>query len=153
MSNNKKIRSFGKSFERIALRWFIWIPAAFFVIGRSAFGQTVFIDHVSVVDIVGKKILSDHSIQVVGERIFSISPTTKRAQADNDKVVDATGLFAYPSLFDSHIHLNEPERESLAMVANGVLYARDMGGQTAKRIALKGRAKRGELNGLQLSVT
>ena len=153
MSNNKKFRSLWESFEHIALRWFIRIPAAFFAIGQSAFGQTIFIDHVSVVDIVGNRILSDHSIQVAGERIVSIAPTTKRAQADTDKVVDATGLFAYPSLFDSHIHLNEPERESLAMVANGVLYARDMGGQTAKRIALKGRAKRGELNGLQLSVT
>ncbi len=131
----------------------ILVPCSVFFVGQICSGQSVTIEHVSVVDIVGKRILSDQTIQVVDGRILSLESSSEKKRSTQSQIIDATGLFAYPSLFDSHVHLNEPERDSLAMIANGVLYARDMGGQTTKRVMLKQRATRGELNGLQLAVT
>jgi pimeloyl-ACP methyl ester carboxylesterase len=124
-----------------------------FCMVQVANGQSLVIEHVAIVDVQEKRILQDHFIEIVDGRISSMGPMTKPLAENQQTRIDASGQFAYPSLFDCHVHLNEPERDSLLMIANGVLFARDMGGTTAKRLALRAKARRGDLHGLGLSVT
>lgn len=47
---------------------------------------------------------------------------------DGATIVDASGKFLIPGLWDMHAHIRDPEREFPMLIANGVLGVRDMGG-------------------------
>ena len=61
---------------------------------------------------------------IEGGRIAAIGPDlTPPAGA---QVVDATGKFAIPGLWDMHAHLNHPEQDLAVMVAHGITGVREM---------------------------
>ena len=82
-------------------------------------------------------------IQIQGSQITSVQPAVKRATltesvlnkaiAENTKIIDASGLYALPGLWDMHTHLTfEPalkDRISSLFVANGITSVRDLGGK------------------------
>lgn len=95
----------------------------------------------------GTKILSD--IFIEGERIVDIQP---RAGGDvglgyrdkDAKIIDATGLFAIPGLWDMHVHMNylvalPSDWMSPLFIAQGVTSVRDMGGDLDNLLALRQR--------------
>jgi hypothetical protein len=111
------------------------------------------IQAVTIIDVGRGTVVPNQSIRMSDGKIVAIQLSSEMARQPSDLVFEANGLFAYPSLIDSHIHLNEPGRESIMMVASGVLFARDMGGDTDKKIALRKKGELGQLNGLRLIVT
>ena len=68
----------------------------------------------------------DQSVRVEGGQIVEVS------QSDADQavtVIDASGAFIVPALWDMHVHLTDAKEIVLpVLVANGVLGVRDMGG-------------------------
>jgi hypothetical protein len=57
-----------------------------------------------------------------------------------------------PGLFDTHVHLTDPAVHGPAMVANGVLFARDLGSATAGALTLRAQFASGERLGPELAV-
>lgn len=102
-------------------------------------------------DVRGGRALPGRTVVVSGEKIERVGLAGKVPIPPGALVVRGAGRFLMPGLFDSHVHLNNPERESRMLIANGVTFVRDMGGATAERIAERERARRGELCGLEMA--
>ena len=96
--------------------------------GFSASSSLVF-THSTVVDVRTGHILSDQTIVITGDRITALSPHAG-IPADSE-IVDATGKFVIPGLWDMHAHAlwsnDQVERMFSMFLANGVTAIRDMG--------------------------
>jgi imidazolonepropionase-like amidohydrolase len=90
------------------------------------------LQHANVVD--AGKLRRDVTIVVDGDRIASLGGALpERAQTVDARpaaqIVDASGLFVIPGLWDMHVHLSFAGQQSLLdLVASGVTGVRDMGG-------------------------
>jgi hypothetical protein len=97
--------------------------------------------HVTVIDATGRPALPSRTVIVAGNRIQAIGETGRLRTPRGAKVVDATGKFMIPGLWDMHVHFRGgaasiPGNEfwlSL-FVANGVTGVREMGGDIAATV-------------------
>lgn len=113
--------------------------------------RPVVISRVTVINVRAGRALPNQTVVVSGERIQRVGPAGTVKTPPGALVINGQGGFLLPGLFDSHVHLNNADRESRMLVANGVTFVRDMGGGTADRIAERQRARRGELCGLEMA--
>ena len=91
--------------------------------------------HVSIVNPTGKPTQTDMTVVVRGNRIAAIGHTAELKLPKDARVVDASGKFMIPGLWDMHVHmifgdwLPKDEKVILPLfVANGITGVRDMGG-------------------------
>jgi imidazolonepropionase-like amidohydrolase len=85
--------------------------------------------HATVIDATGADTHSDMVIIVTGETITEIGKFGKIEFPKNSQVIDATGKFLIPGLWDMHVHLTKAGENTLPLfIANGVTSVRDMGG-------------------------
>jgi imidazolonepropionase-like amidohydrolase len=68
-------------------------------------------------------------------------------------VVDGRGLYLMPGLFDAHVHYVDRVTFGPLMIANGVLFVRDMGNPTADIVALRDSLRSGAVFGPEMVVT
>jgi imidazolonepropionase-like amidohydrolase len=88
--------------------------------------QTTSILHANVVDVTDGRILSNQTINIDGSTVRSVTPNGP--PLTGARVIDATGRFVIPGLWDMHGHLEYTGASSLQLyVANGVTGLRDMG--------------------------
>jgi len=92
---------------------------------------------VTVIDTVDAKPKTDMTVIVKGNRITSIGKSSKIRVPKNAQVIDASGKFLIPGLWDMHTHLSfyadmkQPQPPLTAfpvLIANGVTGVRDLGG-------------------------
>ena len=89
-------------------------------------GQLAF-EHVSIVDLATGSVLPDMLVVVDAGRIASITDAKAAGAQPGATVVDATGKYMIPGLWDMHVHTTD--RSYLPQfVAHGVTGVRDMGG-------------------------
>src|SRR5690349_20795933 len=93
------------------------------------------INHVNLIDATGKPAQAEMTVIVAGNRIQTIARTDKVDIPVGAEIIDATGKYLIPGLWDSHIHLTiaagqEVTRNLFApsLVAYGVTTVREMGG-------------------------
>jgi imidazolonepropionase-like amidohydrolase len=79
----------------------------------------------TLIDVTGKSPRSSVDIVIQNERIVDIATAGRPRPADG-QVIDVSGAFVIPGLWDMHVHL-QPYAPPL-LVANGVTTVRDMGG-------------------------
>lgn len=87
--------------------------------------------HLTVIDGTGAPAQTDMTAVVTDRRIADLSPSTRVRVPPNAQVIDGTGKFLAPGLWDMHVHTlraSETERFFRLFVANGVTGVRDMGG-------------------------
>jgi amidohydrolase family protein len=85
--------------------------------------------HAMVIDATGADAQSDMVVIVTGETITEIGKFGKIEFPKNSQVIDATGKFLIPGLWDMHVHLTKIGENALPLfIANGVTSVRDMGG-------------------------
>ena len=83
--------------------------------------------HVSLIDVTGGPTRRDTTVLINGDRISAIGESAKLSVPAGAKVVDATGRFLIPGLWDMHVHWYI--RDSLTLfTANGVTSVRQMFG-------------------------
>ncbi len=111
------------------------IGLAFKTSFASAADVPLILNHVSVIDVTTGAIQPDTAISIIGDRIVDIVPSAKLRAPKKALVIDATGKFVIPGLWDMHVHtifgdwLPKDEKIILPLfVANGVTGVRDMGG-------------------------
>jgi imidazolonepropionase-like amidohydrolase len=98
---------------------------------QLAWAQPLVIKRVTVIDATGKPAQPDMTVVIAGDRIAEISPGTKAKIPNGAQVVDGTGKFLIPGLWDMHAHSAANARTTwsyLLYLANGVVGVRDMNG-------------------------
>ena len=92
--------------------------------------KRLFITHVTIIDVTGAPVQSDMTVVIEGNRISQIGPSTKLRVPDDAQVVDATGKFLIPGLWDMHVHSLKvsPRFTHPLSIAAGVTGVREMWG-------------------------
>jgi imidazolonepropionase-like amidohydrolase len=96
----------------------------------AAQAKPVVFTRVTVIDMVDAKPETGMTVVVEGNRIASIGKAGKIRIPKNAQVIDASGKFLIPGLWDMHVHALRPERVDYffrLFIANGVTGVRDMG--------------------------
>jgi imidazolonepropionase-like amidohydrolase len=83
--------------------------------------------HVTVIDATGAPAQADVTVVIMGERITTLGRSVDVQPPDNAEIVDATGKFLIPGLWDMHVHWEEKDYMPL-FIANGVTGIRIMWG-------------------------
>ena len=89
--------------------------------------RSLILTHVTVIDATGSPAKSDMSVVIRNHRITALGTTNAALPADAE-VVDATGKFLIPGLWDMHVHTGRGDIFLPLYIANGVTGVRDMGG-------------------------
>jgi len=115
--------------------------------------------HVTVIDVTGGPPKLDMTVVIAGGRIVLLDASAKLTPSEGAQVIDATGKFLIPGLWDMHIHLDDPEiwpthvsreqkeRVFPLLIANGVTGVRDMGGSLEQLQQWKQKVTLGQMLG------
>ena len=106
--------------------------------------------HVTVVDVRAGTTKPDQTVVIRGRRIVSVGDAGATGVSSGARVIDGTGKYVIPGLWDMHVHLDSTDLP--ALVAFGITGARDMGGDLEQVLAWRRRIGAGELLGPRLVV-
>lgn len=116
--------------------------------------------HVTVIDPAGGGVQADMTVVVEGDRIVEVRPFSSGMPRAGAQIVDATGKFLIPGLWDMHIHTHFGDwvpggREVTLplLLANGVTGARDMGSDLEPILKAREDVAGGRLVGPRLVVS
>ena len=98
---------------------------------KPASGATLAIVHVNVIDMTGAPPMADRTVLVAGDRITRIAPADQVDVPAGARILDGTGRWLIPGLWDMHAHTSRPERDLPLYLANGITGIRDMGGEAS----------------------
>jgi imidazolonepropionase-like amidohydrolase len=90
--------------------------------------KALILTHVTVIDVTGSPPKPDMGVVIRDHRIAAISRTSAVVPPEDAEIVDATGKFLIPGLWDMHVHTGRKDFFLPLYVANGVTGVRDMGG-------------------------
>lgn len=117
--------------EILALLILILLPTSLVAQSKlTAESQPVVFNRVTVIDMTGAPPKPNMTVVVVGNHISAIGKTGKVRLPKNAQIIDASGKFLIPGLWDMHIHSGgyENGRKSFPLlIANGITGVRDMG--------------------------
>lgn len=97
--------------------------------GPSPTPPSLVFTHVTVIDTTGANAKPDMTVVIIGERIREIANSETIRPPKNAEIVDATGKFLIPGLWDMHVHWYDKNYLPL-FIANGVTGVRQMFGAT-----------------------
>jgi hypothetical protein len=101
-------------------------PAA--VTSPSSVGGAIYITHVTVIDTETGKEAQDRTVVISGERISEVRDGKAVKLPEGVKVVDGTGKYLIPGLWDMHVHVWDYDSTFPLFLANGVTGVREMFG-------------------------
>jgi imidazolonepropionase-like amidohydrolase len=91
------------------------------------------ITHVTVIDASGAPAKPEMTVVITNSRIAALGKTGEVRLPKDARVLDASGKFLIPGLWDMHGHLTFPTENALALlIENGITGVRDMGGDLEK---------------------
>jgi hypothetical protein len=93
----------------------------------SSTPQSLVFTHVTVIDTTGANTKPDMTVVIIGDRIRDIANSEAIRPPKNAEIVDATGKFLIPGLWDMHVHWYDKDYLPL-FIANGVTGVRQMFG-------------------------
>jgi Amidohydrolase family len=85
--------------------------------------------HVTIIDVTVGELRRDTTVVITGDRISAIGPSATTSVPTDAKVIDATGQFLIPGLWDMHVHWYVRDTFTL-FTANGVTGVRQMFGNS-----------------------
>jgi imidazolonepropionase-like amidohydrolase len=112
----------------------IFLIFAFAIVSRmnaqpADSAKAIVLTNITIIDGTGAPVQPDMSVALQGEKIFVIGKNGRVDFPTNAQVIDGTGKFLIPGLWDMHVHLSYTKSSALpALVANGVTGVRDLGG-------------------------
>ncbi len=104
---------------------FVLPPLLFAQTKPQAQPKPIVFTHVTIIDATGAPAKSDMTVAITGDRITRTGKTGKVSVPDGAQVVDATGQFLIPGLWDMHFHGRDTAFPLL--IANGIAGIRFMG--------------------------
>src|SRR5262249_51221789 len=133
-----------------------WLAAASGQTGAGPGGSTTLaqgpvlaITHTTVIDATGAPARLDQTGTIKGGRAVNLGRSDESPVAAGAEIVDGSGKFLIPGLWDMHAHVAAGPRDSLALyVANGVTGVRDMHAYSPELIfSLRKDIEAGKLTG------
>src|SRR5580765_8330529 len=103
--------------------------------------------HVTVIDMTGASPKRDLTVVITGNRITAIASSSRMRIPRGAEVINATGKFLIPGLWDMHVHFTEVERSFPLFIANGVTGVRNMGGELEDLLRWRADVAAGKLLG------
>ena len=99
-----------------------------FGLASAGFAQTLRFEHATVIDATGALPKKDFTVVVRDGRIASVTPRAENAPEAEPgaRVIDATGKYLIPALWDMHVHITAPEIVFPLLLANGITGVREM---------------------------
>jgi imidazolonepropionase-like amidohydrolase len=94
----------------------------------------------TLIDVTGKPATPNAVVLIEGDRIVAAGPRATTKIPDGAKIVDVTGKFLLPGLWDMHAHLYQSEFGPTYLAA-GITTARDVGNDMEFGTALRDAAK------------
>jgi hypothetical protein len=113
-------------------------------VNRTVQNSSIVFNHVTVIDVTGTPSKTDMTVIITGSQISAIGKTGKVRVPKNAQVVDASGKFLIPGLWDMHVHLQATTPFPL-YIANGVLGVRHMGGNLKQVYEWREAVRQGKL--------
>ena len=104
------------------LRILLLLILPFLLLARGETNHTqapVVFTHVTIIDVTGLTPRRDMTVVITGDRISAIGDSANISLPANAQVVDATGKFLIPGLWDMHVHWYGRDTFTL-FIANGV---------------------------------
>src|SRR5262245_45393441 len=128
------------------IRLSLWLAALVLsgCVAASTQPRPLILTHVNVIDVQTGSIGRDMTVTLANGRISAIDPASARPDA-GAQVVDGTGKFLIPGLWDMHVHWYY-ERFLKLFLANGVIGVRQMFG-FPQLLDWRRRIEQGELLG------
>lgn len=118
---------------------------------RPAAIPVVAITHVTIVDVERGTLRSDRTVLVSGGRIERVDSAPRIAVPLRAQMVDGTGRFLIPGLWDMHVHLDDA-RTARQLLSWGITGARVMSGGLEETLALRQQLLAQRLRGPRLVV-
>ncbi len=100
--------------------------------------------HATVIDMTGAPPKSDMTVIISGNLITALGKSNKIRVPKDAQIVDASGKFLIPGLWDMHVHLQKTTPFPL-FIANGVLGVRHMGGNLKQVYEWREQVNQGKL--------
>ena len=150
---------------RTALRWLACaLLCSWMVAGTAgsalAAEQALVIDHATVVNVNDGSLLRNMAVVITGDRISDVTASAKAKPLKGARVVDGSGKFVIPGLWDMHVHtifgdwLPKDEKIILPLfVANGITGVRDMGGDLEELKVWRAQIAAGKLLGPRMVIS
>ncbi|HEV2826311.1 MAG TPA: hypothetical protein VGW76_01825, partial [Pyrinomonadaceae bacterium] len=107
----------------------------------------VTIRHVTVIDMTGAPAKPDMTVLISGNRIIAIMRTARFRIPREAQIIDGSGKFLIPGLWDMHVHFTEVETTFPLFIANGVTGVRNVGGDLDNLLGWRARVAAGTLVG------
>lgn len=117
--------------------------------GRSD-ATPIAIVHATVIDVANGRLTRGQTVIISGNRISAVTTDAKAKLPPGARVVDATGKFIIPGLWDMHVHATGPGIDRLflpVLAANGITGVRDMWGRFAWYDSARALIARGAMVG------
>jgi imidazolonepropionase-like amidohydrolase len=145
---------------RAAFLWCVAVALSCCGTFARAPATAVVLAHVTLIDATGHAPRADQTVVIDNGRIVSIGPAASAKVPKNARLVDATGKFLIPGLWDMHVHLagvnSDPAWSKQVLLplllANGITGVRDMGGELEVLLAWKRDVESGALPGPHMVV-
>jgi amidohydrolase family protein len=135
----------------VALVLGLWAPI---IAAQSSHSIPLVVAHVTVIDPGTSSVQGDRTVVVTGSRITSVSSSQNFHALAGARVVDGTGKFLIPGLWDMHVHTAFGDwfpggRDVILplFIANGITGVRDMGGEVPVLQKWRNEIEAGQLTG------
>ena len=100
--------------------------------------------HVTVIDMTGAPPKPDMTVVIEGNRITALGKAGRVHVPRGAQVIDASGKFLIPGLWDMHVHLGKAGANTLPLfIVNGITSVRDMGGDYVQVLKWRKEAAEG----------
>ena len=112
--------------------------------------KTLAIEHVTIIDATGAPAMPDMTVVVVGNRIANVGRSRALRPPVGAQVLDGTGKFLMPGLWDMHVHLGGYDSGKKAfgqLVASGIVGVRDMASPVEEILRLRTETRSGTVLG------
>jgi imidazolonepropionase-like amidohydrolase len=113
-----------------------WLIFLFLCCSPAASAQkdsSLALTHVTVIDCTGRPAQPNSTVVVAQGHIAAVGPSDAIKIPAGTRVVDASGKFLIPGLWDMHGHLTDATEDAFPLlIMNGVTGVRDMGGDLAQ---------------------
>src|SRR5213083_1286151 len=96
---------------------------------RTSSSQVLVFTHVTVIDATGAEAKPDMTVVIRDGRIAELGRSGKIRPPKGARVVDASGKFLIPGLWDMHVHWNDLKDYLPLFIAKGITGVRLMSGQ------------------------
>jgi len=138
---------------------FLFFASFAFAQSQAPSTQLVFL-HVTVINPASASVQTDRAVVVSGSRIDTVTSAKGFQVPSEARVVDGTGQFLIPGLWDMHVHSVFgdwfPRGRDVILplfIANGVTGVRDMGGELGTLLEWRKQSSSGKLVGPRMVVS